>query len=153
MPEYNYTHKAFKDLTLDELYDILKLRQEVFVVEQDCPYQDADDIDKNAIHVMAHDANNTLVAYTRLLGKGISYPNYCSIGRVVNSQSTRGKGIGKKIMELSIRLIQDYYPDSDIKISAQTYLDDFYTSLGFRSTGTYYLEDNIPHQAMIFKVV
>lgn len=152
MKGYRFSYKEFSDLELIELYDILKLRQEVFVVEQDCVYQDVDNKDQSAIHVMVHDHAERLVAYTRLLNKGISYDEYASIGRVVNAQSVRGQGVGKAVMKLSMDLCQQFYPGLDIKISAQSYLEDFYSSLGFVPMNSYYLEDNIPHQAMIFKV-
>ena len=149
--DYTCISKTFEALTTDELYAILKLRQEVFVVEQDCPYLDADGKDLDAIHVFAQQSDKSIIGYTRVLGPGVSYPTYASIGRVVNDPSIRGKGLGKLIMKVSIEACRAAFPQHDIKISAQTYLDGFYQSLGFVSTGEYYLEDDMPHQGMILK--
>ena len=140
--------RAFSDLSLQELYDIMVLRQEVFVVEQDCPYLDADGKDIVADHITIYE-NSQLIAYTRILAAGISYENYASIGRVVNSSKVRGRGIGVKLMEYSIQECKARYPGIPIKISAQVYLEKFYKDLGFEETGERYLEDNIPHMAMI----
>ena len=146
----NVLIKKYEDLSLNELYDIMVLRQEVFVVEQDCPYLDADGKDKIAWHVMLTDGdNNELMAYTRLLGPGVSYDSYSSIGRVVSSAQGRGKGYGKSVMEASIKSILDLFPDHSIKISAQSYLLKFYNDLGFKEVGEEYLEDGIPHMGMI----
>ncbi len=127
----------------------MALRQEVFVVEQDCPYLDADGKDQEAWHLLGYDEQDKLVAYTRLLDKGSTYLNYISISRVVTSPAARGKGYGIEIMNESIRQIQHLYGAQDIKISAQVYLERFYRSLGFESIGEGYLEDDIPHIAMI----
>jgi ElaA protein len=140
----------FNDLTTRQLYDIMALRQEVFIVEQNCPYQDADGKDLLSWHLMYYDGGR-LVAYTRLLPKGVSYPDYSSIGRVVNSPSVRGTGIGKVLMLRSIELCRSLFPDDRVKIGAQSYLLRFYESLGFESTGEEYLEDGIPHTKMILR--
>jgi len=142
---------SFSQLSKEELYNVLALRQEVFIVEQDCPYLDADGKDQPAWHLLGFDDDQKLVAYTRLLDKGISYPKYPSIGRVVTSPSARGQGWGIKLMEESIRQMGLLFGKQDIKISAQVYLDKFYRSLGFQPVGEGYLEDNIPHIAMIWK--
>jgi ElaA protein len=141
--------KKFNDLSLHELYGILALRQEVFVVEQDCPYLDADDKDQHSWHLMGVDEKGKLVAYTRLLPKGISYEKYPSIGRVVTSPSARGGGIGRELMEQSLWWTEQLFPKEDIKISAQCYLEKFYKSLGFEIVGAEYLEDGIPHYPML----
>jgi len=141
--------QPWSDLTVDSLYEIIKLRVEVFVVEQDCPYQDIDDKDKVAFHVSFLE-DGKLVAYTRLLPEGVSYPKYASIGRVVNSPTVRGRGMGQKLMKFSIEKCQELFPKSPIKISAQVYLLKFYENLGFVETGEHYLEDGIPHTGMIF---
>ena len=146
--DLKYTCLKFDDLTTHELYEILKLRQEVFVVEQNCPYLDADGKDQVGLHVIIR-YEDELVAYTRLLPKGISYPEHTSISRVINKKSIRGKGIGKALMVYSIEKIKEHFPNENIKISAQTYLEKFYNDLGFKKIGTGYLEDDIPHQAMI----
>ena len=145
----NFVIKHYKDLTIDELYDIMVLRQEVFVVEQDCPYLDADGKDKIGWHVMLNNDEGQLMAYTRLLAPGVSYDKYSSIGRVVSSGKGRGKGYGKSVMDASIDAIIDLFPNHAIKISAQCYLLKFYNDLGFKEVGEEYLEDGIPHIGMI----
>ena len=142
--------KHFNELTTHELYKILELRARVFVVEQNCAYQDLDGKDFVAHHTLGF-IGNDLVASTRLLDKGISYENYPSIGRVVNSPDYRNLGYGRKIMVYSISKMQELYPNQSIKISAQEYLKKFYSSLGFVQSGESYLEDNIPHIPMILK--
>ncbi len=144
-----YSVKSFSELTKDELYGILSLRQEIFIVEQNCPYQDADDKDQKSHHVMVVE-EDSLLAYTRLVPPGISYNNYCSIGRVVTRFKSRKMGLGFKTMEISLRYCQELYGNHPIKISAQTYLRIFYSSLGFEEKGNEYLEDDIPHIAMVY---
>ena len=141
------TIKKFEALTTNELYAILKLRSEVFVVEQDCVYQDLDDKDKKALHVIGW-FDSTIVAYTRVFDINL-YFNEASIGRVVVNQKYRSKGFGKDIMEASIIAIKSHYNQTKIKISAQTYLIKFYNELGFKEQGKPYLEDGIPHTVMI----
>ena len=145
------SHKSFTALSLTELYDIMVLRQEVFIVEQDCPYLDADGKDLESEHVLGYNAAAQLIAYTRIVPPGISYANYASIGRVVNKSHARNKGLGKQLMQYSIDLTQKRFPDHSIKISAQVYLRKFYNSLGFVAQGEPYLEDDIPHIAMVLK--
>ncbi len=140
----------FADLTVHELYAIMALRQEVFIVEQNCPYLDADGKDPDAWHLLARDAEGRLVAYTRLLPQGVSYPDYVSIGRVVSAPGARGTGAGREVMQRSIGLCKHLFGDKPIKIGAQTYLLRFYEQLGFRSTGEEYVEDGIPHTKMLF---
>lgn len=146
----NYICKQFKDLSLEELYAIMVLRQEVFVVEQDCVYLDADGKDQIAWHLMGYE-NEALVAYTRLVPAGVSYEKYPSIGRVITTEKVRGKGIGVKLMQESIRHCEALFGKNPIKIGAQVYLLKFYNSLGFERVGKDYLEDGIPHLAMIRK--
>lgn len=141
------TIKKFEALTANELYTILRLRSEVFVVEQDCVYQDLDDKDKKALHVIGW-YGNTIVAYTRIFDVKL-YFNEASIGRVVVEQKHRSKGFGIDIMNASIDAIKKHYNQAQIKISAQTYLIKFYNKLGFKEQGKPYLEDGIPHTAMI----
>jgi ElaA protein len=143
-----YTTKHFNDLTQHELYEIMQLRQEVFVVEQNCPYLDADGKDVYGYHLMGKDDQHELQCYTRLLPEGISYSGFVSIGRVINSSKIRGKGFGKELMHISIQQIKELYPGLPIKIGAQAYLKKFYESFGFIDLGTPYLEDNIPHILM-----
>lgn len=144
-----YTCVPFKKLTVNELYEIMALRQKVFIIEQNCPYLDADGKDLHAMHLIGRDTEGELVAYTRLIPTGVSYPNYASIGRVVTSDKVRGKGVGKELMQQSIQRMHKLFPNEPVKIGAQTYLLAFYTSLGFVSTGENYLEDEIPHTVMI----
>jgi len=144
------TTKTFSELNTEELYQILRLRTEVFVVEQNCIYQDLDNKDQKAIHIY-YKENNEIVAYTRIFNSGEYYKNP-SIGRVVVSKKKRGKELGKKIMISSIEYINKNIKGDKIELSAQKYLDKFYKDLGFYKTGKDYLEDGIPHQRMIKEI-
>nr|WP_295873962.1 GNAT family N-acetyltransferase [uncultured Chitinophaga sp.] len=144
----NWTIKAFEELTVQELYDVLHLRNEIFVVEQQCAYQDLDYSDQKALHLMGRNAEGRLVAYTRLFGPGIKYAE-ASIGRVITSQLARGTGTGRQLMEKSIAAVEEAYGKGPIKIGAQQYLHRFYTSLGFEQTSDTYMEDGIPHIEMV----
>jgi ElaA protein len=145
--DITWTCKAFNELTPSELYSILQLRNEVFVVEQNCVYQDCDDVDQPSHHFMAWQQNK-LVAYTRLIPAGVTYKEI-SIGRVVTSPSVRGFKIGKELMLRSIGKIHEIFGDFPIKIGAQLYLKRFYESLGFIQCSSMYLEDGIEHIKMI----
>lgn len=147
--EITFSTYTFDELTTRQLYDICVLRQAVFIVEQDCPYLDADGKDLESYHVLGIDGKGTLHAYTRLVPEGVSYKGYTSIGRVVNSAAVRGTGTGRKLMEYSIQATKSFWPSLPIKISAQSYLLRFYSSLGFEAVGEEYLEDNILHTAMV----
>ena len=149
LPEINIVCKHFNELSTTELYAIMQLRIQVFSVEQNCPYQDADGKDQQSWHLMIYNKATELVAYSRLLPKGVSYSDYASIGRVVNAQSVRGQGIGILLMQKSIEKCMELFKGEPIKISAQAYLRKFYTSLGFVATGEEYIEDHIPHIAML----
>ncbi|PPK96667.1 ElaA protein [Nonlabens xylanidelens] len=139
--------KSFNDYSTLELYNVMQLRSEVFVVEQDCVYQDLDGKDKEAIHILGY-KDQELAAYTRIFKPG-DYFEKASIGRVVVSPKMRGLAYGQKIMTASIDYCKDQgYPS--IQISAQCYLHKFYTDLGFVSQGEKYLEDGIPHQEMVY---
>lgn len=140
--------KYFTDLSNEELYRILQLRSEVFVVEQNCCYQDLDNKDLKAYHFCGW-KEEQLVAYTRLLEKGISYPDAVSIGRVVTSPSVRGQNVGKELMKKSVEEIYRLFGNSDIRISAQLYLKKFYESFGFVQKSEVYFEDFIKHISMI----
>ncbi|MCH2197131.1 GNAT family N-acetyltransferase [Kordia sp.] len=142
------TIKPFNEFTIDELYDVLQLRSEVFVVEQDCMYQDIDGKDRKALHVIGKNEHEKVVAYTRLFNAG-DYFEKASFGRVVVSESARAFGYGHTIIKASIAAISKHYQTKDIKISAQTYLRKFYNSHGFSQIGEEYLEDGIPHIAMV----
>jgi ElaA protein len=144
----NFSIQTFRDLDNKQLYEIIRLRNEVFVVEQNCPYQDADGKDYHATHVYCCDDNGRVLAYCRLLPPGVSYKE-CSIGRVVNAPDQRGKGLGRALMETAIEYIEHTWKYSEIRISAQKYLEAFYGSLGFKTCSEEYLEDGIPHVEML----
>ncbi len=139
--------KKFDELTPFELYAILQLRNEVFVVEQTCVYQDADGKDQQAHHFMGWEKDQ-LVAYTRIIPPGIIYPE-ASVGRVVTSRAARGTGTGRLLMEKTIKEVNTRYPGTPIKIGAQSHLEKFYSSLGFQQTSGPYSEDGIEHIEMI----
>lgn len=143
----NIQIQTFKQLTTDALYAILQLRSEIFVVEQDCVYQDMDYKDQKALHVMGF-KENKLVAYTRIFKPGDYFEN-ASIGRVVVARNERQHQYGYDIMNASIHAVKMYFNTEIIKISAQVYLKKFYNNLGFKEAGEEYLEDDIPHIAMI----
>ena len=142
--------KTFYELNNQELYEILRLRSEVFVVEQDCVYLDLDNKDQISVHVFQNEKDE-IVAYTRIFKSGDYYKNP-SIGRVVVSNQNRGKELGKKIMIYSIEYINKNLKGEKIELSAQKYLEKFYKDLGFYRTGEDYLEDGIPHQRMIKEI-
>lgn len=143
----SWQQKDFNSLSPHELYAILRLRTEVFVVEQQCVFQDMDNKDQDSQHLMGWQ-NNELVAYTRLVPPGLSYEQP-SIGRVVTAPATRGSGLGKALMEKSIEAIQQAYGKTPIRIGAQLYLKKFYESLGFKQSSEVYDEDGIDHIEMI----
>lgn len=140
--------KAFNEFTIQEMYTVLQLRSEVFVVEQDCVYQDIDNKDQKALHVLGI-KNNIIVAYARIFKAG-DYFDDASIGRVVVKKEERKYGFGKDIMVASIEAIKNNFGASKIHISAQKYLKNFYSDLGFKQVGVAYLEDGIPHVGMLF---
>lgn len=143
-----WTTKPFPDLTLSELYALLQLRSEVFVVEQTCAFQDIDGQDQAAHHLLGYTETGELAAYTRLFAAGISYPE-ASIGRVVVSPKFRRYGLGKLLLHESIAAVEQLFGTQPIQIGAQLYLQQFYESFGFRQVGEGYLEDGIPHIHMI----
>lgn len=140
--------KTFDALTAAEVYALLKLRSEVFVVEQNCVFLDMDDKDQMCHHLLGY-KGNLLAAYTRIVPMGVSYPDYPSIGRVITSPQARGEGLGKILMEESIQRLFSLYGHVPIKIGAQLYLKKFYESLGFVQCGDVYDEDGIPHLPML----
>ncbi|WP_299332867.1 GNAT family N-acetyltransferase [uncultured Psychroserpens sp.] len=139
--------KTFQELTTQELYDLLQLRSEVFVVEQDCVYQDIDGKDQKALHVIGF-KNQKVIAYTRIFKPG-DYFTHASIGRVVVAENEREHKYGYDIMNASIDAVKSHYNETTIKISAQTYLKHFYNNLNFFEVGEEYLEDGIPHIGML----
>ncbi|GAA6173009.1 GNAT family N-acetyltransferase [Colwellia sp. KU-HH00111] len=152
-----WTAKTFNELTLDQLYDLLKLRIDVFVVEQTCFYPDLDgekgqlDRHQDTLHLLGYH-NGTLVGYLRILALGQSYPDHISIGRVAIAKKARGSGLGHQLMSEALTLCSKHFPGHNIKISAQEYLINYYQQHGFKQVSQMYLEDNIPHVAMIKNV-
>jgi ElaA protein len=144
---YKEVVKHFKDLTPAELYAVLRLRNEVFIVEQNCAYQDMDNKDIYSHHLMLY-KDSELVAYARLVPPGLSYDEM-SIGRVITSKTVRGTGAGKILMQSAIGNCYKIFGRSNIKIGAQVYAKAFYNSLGFEDTGDIYDEDGIDHIHMI----
>ena len=138
--------KKFDELTLEELYEILKLRSEVFVVEQNCIYNDIDGKDKTSFHVIIKE-NNEITAYLRVLPPGISYEN-ASLGRVLVAKDARGMGYAKAIVTEGINCVLRNFNTNKITIGAQEYLKDFYSEFGFKPVSEVYDEDGIPHLDM-----
>jgi len=145
-----FEFKSFNELSTDELYNILRLRSEIFVVEQNCVYNDLDGLDKAAVHQFLK-KDGEIIAYSRLLKPGTRFSEY-SIGRVVVKQTERGTGLGIKMMEEAKKYIVNEWSATKIKISAQSYLQRFYESLGFEIITEMYLEDGIPHLRMMYRV-
>lgn len=141
--------KNFEQLTTTELYDMLQLRVEVFVVEQTCYYQDLDDKDRHpgTQHLLGY-IDGRLVAYLRALAPGVSYPGHASIGRVLTRDNIRGQGWGQPLMSEGMTLCRQQWPEHRVKISAQYHLQAYYGRFGFTAVGEQYLEDDIPHIAM-----
>lgn len=140
--------KTFSELTKEELYEILQLRNKVFVVEQNCIYQDIDAKDQKALHVLGY-KKNKIIAYARVF-KPNDYFTQASIGRVVVAKNERINYYGHQIVETSIQVILKYFNTSTIKISAQKHLEKFYQTHKFKAVGKEYLEDGIPHITMFF---
>ena len=143
----DFVWKKFNELSIDDLYAILNLRQQVFILEQNCPYIDADYSDQDAFHLLGFQGNK-LVAYLRAFPPHIKYPHSSSMGRIVVEESQRKQDIGKDITKIGINFLKEQYPDSQIVISAQHRLEQFYCDLGFASRGKVYLEDDIDHIQM-----
>jgi ElaA protein len=144
--------KAFSELTVHELYDMLRLRSEVFVVEQNCVFPDMDDKDQLCHHILFYNDDNVLVATARLVPAGVSYPEVMSIGRIVTSQLVRGTGIGKQLVDFCITECYRLFGKAPIKIGAQLYAKKFYESFGFEQSSDVYDEDGIDHIKMIKQV-
>ena len=145
----NFILKYFDALTARETYDLLQLREEVFQIEQNCIYKDIDDKDRQCWHLLMY-KDDELVAYARLVPDKISYDGYVSIGRVVSKPIYRKEGYGRKVMEEAMQQMKKLFDNTPIKISAQAYLQNFYESFGFEKVSEPYMEDDIPHIAMIF---
>ena len=145
----NYVIKKFEDLTTNELYEILRVRAEVFVVEQDCVYQDLDLKDQKSYHLYCEE-NGEIVSYLRVIPCGISHSEV-SIGRVLTREEYRKKGISRELMNRAIAFITEELGEREIRISAQAYLLGFYSSLGFTQVSDIYLEDGIEHAEMLYR--
>ncbi len=148
---YTYHWKHYNQLSKEELYQIMILRQEVFVVEQECAYQDADELDRHSFHHFITNnttATHSIAAYLRVI-EPIENLNECTIGRVLTRKSERGNGLAQKLIQKSFIIINEELTCTRIKISAQQYLEKFYLNLGFTPTSEPYDEDGIPHIAMI----
>lgn len=148
MEKITWQTKHFNDLSVDEYWGILYLRTEIFVVEQDCPYQEVDEKDKVSYHLFGKNENNEVIATSRVLPQGISYKEV-SIGRVALKKEARGKGIADEMMFKTFEFIKKQFGEVNIRISAQEYLINFYGKHGFKQVGEGYLEDNIPHIEML----
>jgi len=141
--------KTFDELTVPELYAVIKARIDVFVVEQNCPYPDLDGYDQKAVHLWAEEDGEVL-AGCRIFDKGIKYDE-ASIGRVLTTEKARGKNLGKQLIAYAVETIENRFLTPEIRISAQDYLLRFYGGFGFEDTGKKYLEDGIPHTEMLRK--
>lgn len=147
-PRLFWSEKRFSELDRQELYAILAARAEVFVVEQNCPYQDVDGLDQDSIHIMASDSGGRVLAYCRITPPGSRFVEP-SVGRVLTTAAGRGTGVGRRLMEHSIDACRRHFPGQAVRISAQQYLQAFYGSLGFGVVHGPYEEDGIPHLEML----
>ena len=145
----NVLIKHYTELSNDEFHDIIALRMAVFVVEQDCPYQDLDGLDKDAYHMIVLE-NGETIGTLRILKPGVSY-NETAIGRVVSHPDHRKRKMGHLMMEKAMAFVINEMGFDTVRLSAQTHLIDYYGRHGFKSTGKEYLEDGIPHTEMLFK--
>ena len=148
-PVLRFQCLPFDLLDAGRLYQIMTLRQEVFVVEQACAYLDADGKDLLCHHILGYHPDGRLWAYARIIPPGLSYEGYVSIGRVVTAPEARRFGYGRELMAESVAYIESLYGKAPVKISAQAYLIGFYASFGFKTVGEEYLEDGIPHIGMV----
>ncbi len=142
---------TFDEFTAATLYEVLQLRQMVFVVEQNCPYLDNDNYDQAAYHLLGRNEEGKLMAYCRMIKPG-DYYTESSIGRVVISTDSRGAGTGKDLMKIAVQACESLFPKDNIRIMAQYYLLKFYSELGFKAEGEIFLEDGIEHIEMLYQV-
>jgi ElaA protein len=145
--EIKWEVKTFEELTVQELYGLLRLREQVFIIEQNCIYPDLDNKDPKALHILGI-SDDEIVSYSRIFKPG-DYFDTASIGRVVTDKSVRNQKVGHTLMQKSIIAVEQYFGETTITISAQQYLTGFYESLGFVQVGEGYLEDDIPHIKMV----
>jgi ElaA protein len=151
--EHSWTIKTFHQLTTTELYAVLQARQDVFIVEQNCPYSDADGIDEQCWHLCCwyeNAGNKKLLAYLRIVPPGVKFREP-SLGRIITTAAGRGQGLGRTLVQRGIEECQRLFPESSIRIAAQQYLERFYSTFGFVPASEPYLEDGIPHQDMVRK--
>lgn len=151
MTSIHWRWLPFDKLTLRELHDLLALRTAVFVVEQDCPYQEVDGKDEQSWHLLGFE-NQQLQLYSRVLPPGLSYPEV-SLGRVVVDPDKRGQGLGYTLMDETMAKIKEQFGDVSVRISAQEHLQAYYAHYGFQAVGEGYLEDDIPHIQMLYTPV
>ena len=150
--ESTFQLQSFAELSNTDLYQIMRLRSAVFVLEQNCAYLDLDDLDQDSLHLYTKDdSGKNIIAYARILLPEQCNNTHSSIGRVVVQPDRRHDRIGQALMQAAIQVCQKHFPQQPIKIAAQTYLTDFYQQLGFVNTGYFYLEDQIPHQEMVYQ--
>ena len=145
---HDWTWRVFDKLSNTELYQILRLRQQVFVVEQSCCYEDIDNWDQTAIHLMAHSADDQLLAYCRVFAPGVRFEQ-TSIGRVLTATDARHLKLGHELLRRSVSYCEEYFPDTTIRIDAQAHLQKFYGRYGFKVVGEEQMVDDIPHVTML----
>ena len=149
--KFEHQVKSFQELSLEEFHDIIALRIQIFIIEQNCPYQEVDGKDKLAHHLFFKNEMDEIIAVTRILPKGISYAEV-AIGRVVVHEDYRGTGLGNQLMADSMNFVKDEYGKVPVRLSAQKHLENYYRIHGFKSTGKEYLEDGIPHVEMLYNI-
>ena len=149
--KFEHQVKSFQELSLEEFHDIIALRIQIFIIEQNCPYQEVDGKDKLAHHLFFKNEMDEIIAVTRILPQGISYEEV-AIGRVAVHEDYRGTGLGNQLMSDSMNFVRDKYGDVPVRLSAQKHLENYYGNHGFKSTGKEYLEDGIPHVEMLYNI-
>ena len=149
--KFEHQVKSFQELSLEEFHDIIALRIQIFIIEQNCPYQEVDGKDKLAHHLFFKNEIDEIIAVTRILPQGISYEEV-AIGRVVVHEDYRGTGLGNQLMADSMNFVRDKYGEVPVRLSAQKHLENYYGNHGFKSTGKEYLEDGIPHVEMLYNI-
>ena len=149
--KFEHQVKSFQELSLEEFHDIIALRIQIFIIEQNCPYQEVDGKDKLAHHLFFKNEMDEIIAVTRILPQGISYEEV-AIGRVVVHEDYRGTGLGNQLMADSMNFVKDKYGEVPVRLSAQKHLENYYGNHGFKSTGKEYLEDGIPHVEMLYNI-
>jgi ElaA protein len=149
--KFEHQVKSFQELSLEEFHDIIALRIQIFIIEQNCPYQEVDGKDKLAHHLFFKNEMDEIIAVTRILPQGISFEEV-AIGRVVVHEQYRGTGLGNQLMADSMNFVRDKYGEVPVRLSAQKHLENYYGNHGFKSTGKEYLEDGIPHVEMLYNI-